>query len=853
MNDDLIGQTIANYQIMSILGKGGMGVVYKAWQASLKRFVALKILYPDLSEDTEFLQRFLREAHVAAQLSHPNIVVIHDVGTHVKYHYLAMELVTGRSLGKLIEEQKRLSLGQALELTRQVADALAMAHAMNVIHRDIKPANIMVDQRGKAKVLDFGIAKLLGEGAADLTVGGMLVGTPEYMSPEQWHRSARLTARSDIYSLGATLYHMLAGRPPFTDPSPMAVAIKIVDEPPPNILEFNPALPADVVRILDRTLAKNPLDRYATALDLIAEIDLLFSKTTGGAPILLRHDEDYPAERTELYPAVVEAAQPDEIPETTLEITERRLPATMPRKNAAGTPAVFQSVYESRKSLENAARPSAVAPTESEIANSPVAPPAGEEKTSPDLIAAAPDVASPPGRRGRHGTLLAGAAFIVLALIFGIPVARKYLAPGEIESVEKVKRIPVATPRMTPIRPPEVKLRWIKSPGADGRVMTPRYVFEWETDNAGDVTSYDVILNGEAIARQITQNSYEMAFTAPGRQKVEIIPFPRGNATGSALNCDFVYENMPPSLSLIEPAGETIRIREGESLPIRVNASDPGGETVRVEYRTDQGPWVAMADGTAVIGPLEPVRHELEIRVSDPSGFSANLTRSIEVQPRPTPSPAPRETPTPPTNIHATPAMRPTSTLTPTPKLRETRIAKLRSTPEPRKTAAPTPTPTPIKTTTPHPTPRDEPLATPAPTLSATPTPAPKETPAAGAVTTTEARVIVDRIAKVITGKQRGADVARDYYLLIDRRYRLSKTSPSELHPKIHASKESIAQGRIEYLTVEPAFEQSRGNEFGIKVTVRDNDTRRTVAEYYRIKLERQDGQVIFSGDYKIK
>ena len=456
---------------------------------------------------------------------------------------------------------------------------------------------------------------------------------------------------------------------------------------------------------------------------------------------------------------------------------------------------------------------------------------------------------------------MAGAALLVLALIVGIGLIKRNGSQVKTDDEVVAKPTPIATPPATPIetpvttpvQPPKVELRWTEIPATNEQVLTPHISLKWEADNAGEVIGYNVLLNGEVVARQLARMSYVLTFKTTGRQQIEIVPILPGGTMGEALKRDFEYENKPPILSLVDPAGETLQIKESDILPIRVKASDPGGESVRIDYRIDQGPWIAMASGSAELGPLKPARHELEIRALDLSGLSSNLTRWIEVQARPTPSPTPTPTPSPSPTPTPTPSPTPRETPIPAPKIQKTPTAKTDTTSETLKTVVPMQSTSATLTPMPSPTPASESMATTVSALTPAPTPTLEPTPLTGTVKQADARIVIDRIAKVITDQERGGDIVRDYYLLIDRRYRLSKTSPSELHPKLRAAKENIAKGYIEYLSVEPEIKQSRGNEFAIKVTSRDNRSGETKVEIYRIKLERQNGRVIFAGDYKVK
>ncbi|MBI1785006.1 serine/threonine protein kinase, partial [Candidatus Sumerlaeota bacterium] len=186
MSTNLIGKRINGYEVIRVLGRGGMGVVYKAHEMTLQRVVALKVLPNHLAENKEFITRFYREARAAAQLNHPNVVTIHRVGSDDGYHYIAMEYLKGRELTDIIKDKGQLEVNEALEIVRQMASALAAAHELGILHRDIKPHNVMIDNAGRVKVMDFGIAKINDSGGSGntqaLTMTGQLLGTPAYMS-----------------------------------------------------------------------------------------------------------------------------------------------------------------------------------------------------------------------------------------------------------------------------------------------------------------------------------------------------------------------------------------------------------------------------------------------------------------------------------------------------------------------------------------------------------------------------------------------------------------------------------------------------------------------------------------------
>jgi len=271
--DPLIGKTLGEFEIVGVIGRGGMGAVYKARQPSLGRFVAIKVLPKRFAEDASFVERFSREARSAAAIRHPNIIEVFVIGQDKGHQYIAMEFIEGESLADLLKRESKLPPDRALDLMKQVASALAKAHSLGIVHRDIKPANILLTSEGMAKVADFGLAKREGVDVS-VTVTGASLGTPLYMAPEV-ARGQPADPRSDLYSLGATFYQAIAGKPPFDGATPAELIVKHVNTPPPPLQSLAPDCPAPFCRIIHRLLAKNPAHRYSSAEKLLEAIERL--------------------------------------------------------------------------------------------------------------------------------------------------------------------------------------------------------------------------------------------------------------------------------------------------------------------------------------------------------------------------------------------------------------------------------------------------------------------------------------------------------------------------------------------------------------------------------------------------
>ncbi len=269
--DPLTGKKLAHFEVERLLGRGGMGAVYLGHDTSLDRPVALKVLAPEIAHDPEVVARFVREARAQARLRHPNVTQIYYIGEADGVHFFAMEYVDGPALDTVLERGEPMAWDQALEYAISTARGLRAALAEGFIHRDVKPSNLMLDRESGVKILDFGLVKSL-RGDAELTRDGAIIGSPLYMAPEQG-RAEAVDHRSDIYSLGCTLYHLLTGRPPFNAPSPVGIISMHVTDKAKPVRVLAPEVPPAVDKLVERMMAKDPAQRIAGYDELIRELE----------------------------------------------------------------------------------------------------------------------------------------------------------------------------------------------------------------------------------------------------------------------------------------------------------------------------------------------------------------------------------------------------------------------------------------------------------------------------------------------------------------------------------------------------------------------------------------------------
>lgn len=360
------------YELLDELGRGGMGVVYRARDRVLDRIVAVKVLPLDRAQDPTFVARFEREALAAAALNHPNIVAVFDLGTDGDTRFIVMEYISGRSLAQLVRDDGPVGVDEMVRIGVQIADALAAAHRAGIVHRDIKPANVMLDEHGRVKVLDFGIARVLA--GVTLTQTAMVLGSTAYLAPELI-TGERADAASDIYSLGCVLYELLAGRPPFTGELPAAILHQHNTAPPRALRELNQSVPPGLDMLILRMLAKDPSTRpqdagkLASALSARGAGDAAAAAATAATVPLARGATARPA-RTLVMPA---APGPTGAAGRRAGAPAKRFPAravalmailvvigvVLALLEASGGPTAASASHHGRKSGQSAARHSA--------------------------------------------------------------------------------------------------------------------------------------------------------------------------------------------------------------------------------------------------------------------------------------------------------------------------------------------------------------------------------------------------------------------------------------------------------------------------------------------------------------
>jgi eukaryotic-like serine/threonine-protein kinase len=446
----LIGKQLGRYTIQEEIGRGGMARVYRAQDTQLKRIVAIKVLLPQLAVDPEFAQRFEREAVTAANLRHPNIVTIYDVGEQDSLRYIAMEYVRGHTLHAIIKERGALGLGYAITIVGPVAAALDYAHRQGAVHRDIKPQNIMIDVDGRVLLTDFGIAQAPegGSGGGErLTRTGIFMGTPEYISPEQ-ASAQRVDGRSDLYSLGIATYEVITGNVPFSGATPQLI-VAHAQTPPPPISTQDQDLPPELDLVMARILAKRPDQRFATGAAFTDELRSVARKY--GLAVAS------PRQLAVLVPSTASAAESA--------IARSREPVPP----AASPPPVAPRLGSSDPTQVGPTSPRPAAPTMPPRSRPAVLPPAsprdvardeydGESERAPVAVPRRRAAPEPPDNGGgRRGAMVIGGLFggLLLVVLFVI-INRPFTGAGP--NVTPTRPLPPAStlPTITPSATPTV-------------------------------------------------------------------------------------------------------------------------------------------------------------------------------------------------------------------------------------------------------------------------------------------------------------------------------------------------------------------------------------------------------------
>jgi len=397
---DWVGKTIGGrYQIESLLGQGGMSAVYRAVDPNLRRMVAIKLIHPHLSVNPNFVNRFKEEAAAVARLRHPNIVQVHDFDQDGDTYYMVMEYLIGETLQarlkRLDASGRHMPFPEAARVCLQLCGAVGYAHKHELIHRDIKPANVMLDLNGQPILMDFGIVKIVG--GEYHTATGATIGTAMYMSPEQI-RSERLDERADIYSLGVTLYEMVSGRTPYQADSVMTLMMMVLNDPLPDLRESRPGIPESLVAIIEKALAKDPLDRYQTMEQMAVDLEQVADSLHSATEVVTEVDESQVPESTS------DAAPPAELAELQERSTEPEqveVPTTGPAPLPSHPPATQGKVSDGS------------------------APPTVQD-LPPEPIAAMREIETPKPRRalrlGRRTVIITVTALLLLGIVSVIAI-----------------------------------------------------------------------------------------------------------------------------------------------------------------------------------------------------------------------------------------------------------------------------------------------------------------------------------------------------------------------------------------------------------------------------------------------
>jgi eukaryotic-like serine/threonine-protein kinase len=444
---NLEGQALnGRYQIQTLIGQGGMAAVYKAYDPNLHRSVAIKVIHPHLSNNVDFTRRFEEEATAVAHLRHPNIVQVYDFDHDGNLYYMVMEFIAGETLQsrlkRLNETRRRVPVQDALKFSAEICDAADYAHQRGMIHRDIKPANVMLDVFGKAILMDFGIARIVG--GMEHTATGAVLGTAMYMSPEQI-QGLHADARADIYSLGVTLYEMLSGRPPYEADSAMTLMMMHLNDPVPNVRDLQPDAPPEVVRLIDKAMAKTREGRYQSAAEMAAALRAVQGELVNApqASIAVAAAVAVPA----IDATLIETAAPIAVGATAIETAGRAAAVSRSAQQTGSVGRQYQSIPAGNQTYIE--QPAQTAPAVSKPAAA---------------FPASPDQSSFPVNKGRSKTL----PFLLIGLVVVLAVGgffayQKFLKPGSVglsappiatEANQVAVLIPTETSPPTNVAPP---------------------------------------------------------------------------------------------------------------------------------------------------------------------------------------------------------------------------------------------------------------------------------------------------------------------------------------------------------------------------------------------------------------
>lgn len=745
----MIGTKLGVYEIVEELGRGGMATVYRAFQPSMERYVAVKVIHRAISSEPKMLERFQREARLIAKLEHPHLLPVYDYDGRHDPPYIVMRYLEGGTL-KDVLDRGVLPLTDTMFILRQVSAALDYAHRQGVIHRDIKPSNIMIDVDGNAFLTDFGIARSArrSESGLELTQTGFTVGTPGYMSPEQGMGQENIDHRTDIYALGAMVFHMITGRLPYDAETPMAVILKHINDPVPSIREVNPDLHVALDDAIRRAMLKQPRDRYATATEFSDAFTAAIITALGRSSTQLRPDALRKAAQARAEQILRKREQKqDEINATLAEFDAQRQSPTIARTPQEPEPRAEGRAETVILDSDVNDGPTILTPTSQRVAQ-----PSGSIPVPP-----APPTAVTPPPAGRSRLPLIGAGLVLLAVIIGAAVI--LTRPGEPSAITLTEtvsptaeaftaaeltetliaalpatetRAPSATPSETVTPEPtatdtdESTATPTQTPTETNTAIPSATLTDEPTPEPTDA-SVLVISSPEPVAPTETPTNSP---TVTPTETFTITPSPTATETPRPTLTPSPTDTPTPATPIAVPNRNLVaRVGPGSQYPALgsldantalpvTGVSDDGG-WFQITLPDGSTGWLAASSFIQTFGDLREVPLALAptdtptpTRTPSPTDTPTETpTATLTPSPTPIPSDTPTHTPTETFTFTATATHTPTETFTPTPTATDT----------------PQPTVPPLPTLTPTPTPSDTPPPTvpPLPTLTPTPTPPP--------------------------------------------------------------------------------------------------------------------------------